>query len=200
MTSTETNRVKGRLTLVALALAFILPMAVAYLWRPSGEAGNYGSLIEPPRPLAQFEMTDLDGNAAGIDTLREKWTLLYVGGEQCLAQCRSNLFKIERVRLTQGKNIKRVQSLYLAPGTTDARAVEDTLVEYAGVRGYRITRDQLDAMAPGFKWGTSGQEEASDRIYLVDPLGNLMMSYPGDADPTGMKKDLQRLLKVSQIG
>lgn len=181
-------------------MVFILPMAVAYLWQPSGEAGNYGNLIEPPRPLAQFEMTDLDGNAAGIDTLREKWTLLYVGGEQCLAQCRSNLYKIERVRLTQGKNIKRVQSLYLAPGTTDARAVEDTLVEYAGVRGYRITRDQLNAMAPGFKWGTSGQEEASDRIYLVDPLGNLMMSYPGDADPTGMKKDLQRLLKVSQIG
>jgi hypothetical protein len=55
-------------------------------------------------------------------------------------------------------------------------------------------------MAPGFEWGTSGQEGASDRIYLVDPLGNLMMSYPGDADATGMKKDLQRLLKVSQIG
>jgi hypothetical protein len=39
-----------------------------------------------------------------------------------------------------------------------------------------------------------------NRVYLVDPLGNFMMSYPADADPTGMRKDLARLLRISQIG
>jgi len=39
-----------------------------------------------------------------------------------------------------------------------------------------------------------------NRIYIVDPLGNLMMSYPADADPSKMRKDLSRLLKVSHVG
>jgi hypothetical protein len=39
-----------------------------------------------------------------------------------------------------------------------------------------------------------------ERIYLVDPLGNLMMRFPRDPDPKLMMKDLSRLLKASQIG
>jgi len=37
-------------------------------------------------------------------------------------------------------------------------------------------------------------------IYLVDPLGNLMMRYPRDPDPAKLLKDLQRLLRYSRIG
>jgi hypothetical protein len=44
------------------------------------------------------------------------------------------------------------------------------------------------------------QGEPRDYIYVIDPLGNLMMRYPRDADPNGMKKDFVRLLKVSRIG
>ena len=39
-----------------------------------------------------------------------------------------------------------------------------------------------------------------DHIYLVDPLGNLMMRFPRDPDPSKMIKDLQRLLKYSRVG
>lgn len=199
--SRQPSRNKGRLTLLLLAAVFLAPMAaayVAYLYWPSGEPGNYGTLINPPRPLESFEMVDLEGNTAGINALRGKWTLLYVGGDPCAEQCRRNLYNIERVRLTQGDDMSRVQSLYLAPRSIEGRAVEETLVEYAGVRGYRISRDELADMVPGFDWGAG--EVPGERVYLVDPLGNLMMFYPGDADPSGMKEDLERLLKVSQIG
>ena len=39
-----------------------------------------------------------------------------------------------------------------------------------------------------------------DHIYLVDPLGNLMLRFPRDPDPSRMIKDLQRLLRYSRIG
>jgi len=39
-----------------------------------------------------------------------------------------------------------------------------------------------------------------DYIYLIDPLGNLMLRFPRDPDPSRMVKDLQRLLKASRIG
>jgi len=37
-------------------------------------------------------------------------------------------------------------------------------------------------------------------IYLVDPLGNLMMRFPPDLEPKSLLKDLKHLLKVSRIG
>jgi glutathione peroxidase-family protein len=41
---------------------------------------------------------------------------------------------------------------------------------------------------------------AEDHIYLIDPLGNLMMRFPKDPDPGKMKKDISKLLRASSIG
>jgi hypothetical protein len=41
---------------------------------------------------------------------------------------------------------------------------------------------------------------AADHIYLIDPLGNLMMRFPPDPDPRKMYKDISKLLKASAIG
>lgn len=198
---TEPNRRKGRLTLLMIVVVFLLPVVAAYLYRPSGEAGNHGTLIEPPQPLSSFEMTGLDGETVGVDALRGKWTLLYAGEERCGETCRRSLFKIERVRLTQGEDMSWVQSLYLAPSSVDPGAVADALVEYQGLQGYLIAPSELASMAPVLADGEDGGEPVNEkRIYLIDPLGNLMMYYSRDADPSGMKEDLERLLKVSQIG
>jgi hypothetical protein len=35
---------------------------------------------------------------------------------------------------------------------------------------------------------------------LVDPLGSLMMRFPGEPDARRMLKDLARLLKASRVG
>jgi len=196
----EPSRLKGRLTLLAIVVVFLLPVVAAYLYRPTGEPGNYGTLIEPARPLQAFRMTAPGGETVGLDALRGKWTLLYPGGRACGETCRANLYKIERVRLTQGEDMNRVQSFYLAPESTERRVIEETLVEYQGVQGYRISKSELASMAPDFELEGAGESGQSERIYLIDPLGNLIMYYSGDADPSGMKEDLERLLKVSQIG
>ena len=186
-----------------IAATFLAPLVAAYLWiylgHPTGNTMNYGTLIRPPQPVQSFTMTDLEGQRAGIEVLQGKWTLLYVGSERCLAQCRHDLYKIERVRLAQGDNVQRVQSLYLAPQSIEGRVVADTLVQYRGLRGYRISREELAAMAPGLSAG-AGKGLESERIYVVDPLGNLMMFYSPDADPSGISRDLERLLRASHIG
>jgi hypothetical protein len=45
-----------------------------------------------------------------------------------------------------------------------------------------------------------GWRRAEDTIYLVDPLGNLMMRWPKDPDPKKISGDLKKLLKYSRIG
>ena len=42
--------------------------------------------------------------------------------------------------------------------------------------------------------------ENSHRVYLIDPLGNAMMSYAADSKPKGMLEDMKRLLRLSSIG
>jgi hypothetical protein len=40
----------------------------------------------------------------------------------------------------------------------------------------------------------------AERIYVVDPLGNLVLAYPRDPDIKGVAKDVTRQLKASRIG
>jgi len=37
-------------------------------------------------------------------------------------------------------------------------------------------------------------------VFIVDPLGNLMMSYDSRQNPKGLLEDLQKLLRLSHIG
>jgi hypothetical protein len=39
-----------------------------------------------------------------------------------------------------------------------------------------------------------------DYLYLVDPIGNLMMRFERDGEPRRIHKDMTRLLKASRIG
>jgi hypothetical protein len=39
-----------------------------------------------------------------------------------------------------------------------------------------------------------------NHLYLIDPLGHLMMRFPKDPDPSKVKKDLSKLLRASAIG
>ena len=50
---------------------------------------------------------------------------------------------------------------------------------------------------PASEWGRT---LGSDRIYLFDPLGNLVLAYSRDPDIKALAKDLTRLLTASRIG
>ena len=47
---------------------------------------------------------------------------------------------------------------------------------------------------------TASTALAAGRLYLVDPLGNLMMSYERGAPVKGLLDDLKKLLNLSHIG
>jgi hypothetical protein len=95
------------------------------------------------------------------------------------------------VRLTQGKDMQRVERLWLV--TDGAPVAPDLAKEYEGTVVARAGAGGLAAAFPA-------DGRSADHLYLVDPLGNLVLRYPRDADPSRMKKDLTRLLKVSRTG
>lgn len=197
-------RVRARLVLISLAALFLVGMAIAYLlvgsgWRPSATK-NYGELVHPARPLADVELVALDGRRVRLEQLRGRWNLVYFGPAYCLAPCTDNLYKMRQITAAQGKQAGRVQRVFVV---TDAAAMDwlrYTLKEYPGMEVLVGSPQAVRQLAAQFALPTGGALDELHRIYVVDPLGNLMMSYPADADPRGMNKDLSFLLKASQIG
>ena len=170
---------RNQLLLVgAICLAPIILGTLAYVfhWAP-GRAGNYGELIAP-RTLS----------GPPFDALRGKWLLVGFDAAACDAYCERKLYVMRQVRRAQGKDMERIERLWLL---TDAAALRPELL--AAIEGTRIVRSNAD-------FTRSFPGNPLDHIYVVDPLGNLMMRFPRDPDPSRFIKDLERLLKYSRIG
>ena len=184
MSANPPERVRpGRVKFALLGAFFALPFALAWLawwldWAP-GSTSNYGELILPPRPLA----------GRPFEALHGKWVLVSFDAAACDAYCEKKLYFMRQVRRAQGKDEGRLERLWLV--TDGARPRAGLL---AAIEGSRIEP------AAGLAAAFPAAGPIGDHIYVIDPLGNLMMRFPRDPDPSRMLKDLQRLLKVSRIG
>jgi cytochrome oxidase Cu insertion factor (SCO1/SenC/PrrC family) len=187
-----------------LATLFFLPVVAAYLfylfgWKPAGTV-NYGELVDPPRAVENLNVHMLDGHRVRFFDLLGKWSLIYFGSAECLTACEKDLYKMRQVHLAQAKNQGRVQRVFVV---TDPRALamlKFTLKEYPGMQIITGPREAVLKLVKGFSLPVGSPLDGLDRVYLVDPIGNFMLSYPADADPNGIRKDLVRLLKISRIG
>lgn len=174
---------RGRAKLALLVAFFLLPIGASwFIWwfdLAPGRAGNYGTLLAP-RPAALPPLAALKG----------KWVLVQFDGGACDAACERKHYFMRQVRRAQGREMARVERLWLV---TDA--VQPASALLAAIEGTTIVF-QAGGLAATFP----AEGSVRDHIYLVDPLGNLMMRFPREPDPSRVIKDLQRLLKASGFG
>jgi hypothetical protein len=175
----------------AVCLApFVASFTLYHFWQPSGRI-NYGELVEgvvlPTGALAPHA----SGKPFDFAQVRGRWVFVTVDSGACDAYCQNKLWKMRQVRLTQGKYLERIERVMLVnDGQTVAPAV---IKEHDGLW---IAGAQGNPVLKAFPY----HDLQRDHIYMVDPLGNVVLRYPKDADPNRMKKDLTRLLRVSRIG
>ena len=196
----------SRQALVLLGLLFLAPTFVAWVmhhsseegWKPEGTT-NRGNLVHPARPL-QMPADMVNDGVSLQDYLQGKWTLLYIDEADCGETCRNNLYKMRQVRIAQNENMNRVQTLFLLNADTISDELSGFLVqEHRDMAVALPSAAQAAEIEPQFRVDETPVRQAR-RVYIVDPLGNLMMYYQPDADARGMLKDLQKLLKYSKIG
>jgi cytochrome oxidase Cu insertion factor (SCO1/SenC/PrrC family) len=191
---TESKPRASRGPLVWIAVAAFAPFILAYLtfyfWAPEARM-NYGELIEPARPLPDATLTLADGQPFRLGALRGKWVLMLTAPGACDESCQHALYHMRQVQRAQGKNMDRIERVWLITDDAPldpalARALEG--MYFVRVAGSEVLRE------PALAGDRSGH------IYLVDPLGNLMLRFPRDADPSRILRDISRLLRVSRIG
>jgi hypothetical protein len=190
--ATEAQRRRGRrfaLTLLAICAAPTVAAWLAYFVWPPQSRTNYGELIEP-HPLRDQELRGVDGAAFRLSQLRGKWVLLQIDSGACAEGCRRKLLYMRQARLAQGRDERRIERVWLL--ADDATPDPAVLRDHDGIRVLRAP-DPLPGEFPAAR-------SATDHIYLVDPLGNLMLRFPADPDAQRMTRDLARLLRVSRVG
>ena len=189
------SRLKLWLVLAICTAPVLASYLVYYFVRPDARS-NYGELIEPQRPIPRLHLRTLDGRPFDTASLRGKWTMLMVAAGDCPAACVDRLYHLRQVRLTTGKDRDRVARVWLIP---DATPLSTLLIrEYDGTEMLRADPDELASWLP--VPDTEPRQAYVDHIYIVDPLGNLMMRFPANADPNRTKRDIAKLLRASRVG
>lgn len=192
------------LGIVALCIAPVIASYVAYYFYPPEGRSVYGALIQPQIALGEFGGTPLaaEGDKASAEgqagkatfaELRGRWTMVMVAPGACPGDCPERLYALRQVRLAQGRDADRVERVWLVSDAT--RPAAGLLADYAGTRVWFAAPEQLQQKFPA-----AAATEGFARIYVVDPLGHLMMQFPIGADPGRIRKDIARLLKISRIG
>jgi hypothetical protein len=168
--------------LAAIALAPVVLSYLAYYASPRDARVNYGELLSGTLP--RIVGTQNDGTAFDSDDVRGRWMILHVARGECRDSCPDSLYASRQARTIQNAERERVVRVWLVNG---GRAPEATLV--ARHPDLVVVRGPAPALPRG-----------SDRIYLVDPLGNFVLAWPSKPDIKAMAKDLGRLLRASSIG
>lgn len=210
---TDTNGSNGQLKtnrrpfFVVLGLFFaplLLAFAVYYGsgWRPTGTT-NKGDLITPAIPLPEVTLNKSDGTPTDASLLRNTWNLVYIGAGDCDDVCRKALAGMRDARLLLGKDISRVSRVFFYSGA--CCAAEYFAAEQPGLLSVSIDGAAGKTLLELFPQQDGPQQDGlgvldSQRVYIVDPLGNLMMSYAAGTDARAIYQDLKKLLNLSHIG
>jgi hypothetical protein len=191
-------RARGRRNFLLMAALFLVPLAVVFalyyggIWSPSGSSAK-GELIHPARPLEVAGLRHADGKLAGIEAFQGKWSLIYIGDGACDEACRTALTYSRQTWVALGKDMDRAQRVLLS--TSNCCDQQYLGAEQPGL----VTLDASAGEAQAFLAQFPGERTHS--LFIVDPLGNLMMRHDArQVINKDLLSDLKKLLKLSHIG
>jgi hypothetical protein len=189
---TSSGRMKMLLVMLVCAAPVVASYLTYYVIRPDARR-SYGELVEPQRPLPAAPAATLDGKPVQLSSLKGQWLLVSVAGGACDSECEKHLYLQRQLRESLGKDKDRVDWVWLVSDDAPVRAELRPALAQATV--LRVDGQQLKA------WLTPAQQRAiPDHLYMVDPMGNLMMRFPAGLDLAGAakaKRDIERLLRAS---
>lgn len=197
---TEQQR-KNRRAIILIFAMSIIPFCIAWYLSKNpalvATGTNNGILITPAVTTERSEMTGFDEfSTANMKELSGRWVLVNViPDKECNKVCIEAMHKTRQLRLMLSKDLTRVRRVTLLFKDSDPETAKNWWQE-----DKRLLRAK-PAQSLIAKFKTITQDNLTDgMLFLMDPFGNIMMRYETGFDPYEVKRDLQKLLRISQIG
>ena len=198
-------KMRNKFVLVTLILTFTLPLTLAGLlfWSGlsfNGKTTNYGQLVQPTIAINELKPTDSADKLLVGKEILGRWVLLTLNPTHCEKACQNSLYEIRQICKATGKEQTRLRQVVMSISHHKADPQLKTLLknEYPLTTEWLIGEDKFRELT-----GISGHQKLDAEqgaIYFIDPVGNIMMRYNPTANPSGIFKDLSKLLRISQIG
>lgn len=178
--------------LVAITVVPVTAAYIAYYVMPPSGRTNYGTLIEPQRPVPALPLENLDGTTFDLRQFRGRWVFVMVDSGNCDSRCANKLLMMRQQRTMTGKERDRIERVWLISDQEPLPII--VMREYEGTQ---FVRAPLKALQEFLPLPDTADARLQDHIWVIDPHGNLMLRWPKDAEIAGVKRDIARLLKVA---
>jgi hypothetical protein len=199
----ENIKKSNRLTIILVVVMFVSPLVLSWYvfnytdYIEMRGMSNKGNLVEPVRPLGDLALID-PFNDKRKDSLFGEWNLVYVAGV-CDETCMDNIYLMRQIHSSMDKHSLRVQKVLLLTNQSVSE-LKEKLVEFKGQQLINVDLIDVNELLNKFRLNDADDPLKMNRIFIVDPLGNLMMSYEPNVNPRDIYKDLKKLLRGSRIG
>lgn len=189
---TRVGRIKMLLVLAFCAAPVLASYFMYYVVRPEGRS-NYGQLVQPTRSIPALTVPDLAGRPVPLASLRGQWLLMAAGPADCSAACLERQHALRQLRQMLGKEKERLDKVWFITDAQSAVALPDPKdANDPSAHVLRMGAAELQ------RWlGVADVAGLESHLFLVDPMGELMMRFPLPFEPTKVKRDLERLLRAS---
>ncbi len=203
------SKMRNKFNIFTIIFVCISPIIASYIFfyyiKPS-KTINYGHLVSPQIKMPNFNIINYKThemkNYKNFSDFSGKWVLMIIGNSNCVDQCVKNLYTIRQLRLSQGKEASRIVPLWVILDNKDinpilTKAYNDNI---AAVNFSYIQQKDISMLNNILSQVNNVGSDIVNNIYLIDPQQSLIMYYKPDNKPSGIIKDLTKLLKWSRIG
>jgi protein SCO1 len=164
VSSNNPNRTALAVFIGALALIGGV-LAAVFIAGPKTVAVESGTLLQTPRALPAFSLTDESGQPYTNDALQQRWTLLFPGFTYCPDICPATLAQLKAVKAGLGDRADRLQVLLFS--IDPERDTPQTLARY------------VHHFDPSFKGATTGEPALRE---MAQALGVAYIKVPGETE------------------
>lgn len=210
---------RTRLKAAALILMVVIPITLAtWAFQIAVESGavfnttNNGNLINPPVDITALDMREADGelqfrsfeerieDVDADDYVPDPWLMVIVSARPCQAQCLDRVRGLRQLHVTLGGDMPRLRRYFLhAQPSPLPEELRSRLRENFPSMGLSFGDSQR--IESGLSEGGVALDLQEDLyVFIVDPVGNVMMYYDSSHGLQEIQDDLERLLEFSSLG
>ena len=190
---------RGFITALLIFLTPIIVITVSTVWYYSGygpeEKVNYGRLLSDPIDVGTLDL-ELDYQNLNVDSMERKWMLVHFINDTCLESCADLIYVARQVNVLLARQQTRVKRYIAAPIEVKPK-LENFFTTYQDLNFIEV-KDQSTTIQEFKKNGID--PFAQPNMFVIDPIGNIILHYSGEVDGKKLLADLKKLLGASKIG